>query len=98
MDRLEVMRLEVLGDLLAELGSLLVGGAEVDAGPHSGVDKLLDYIREPLKAPRSTRFVAERAEANLVSAEEVLERVHNVQMNMTLGLQPSTLKRCESCF
>jgi hypothetical protein len=33
--------LEVVGDLLAELGSLLIGGAEMDASPHSGFDDLL---------------------------------------------------------
>src|SRR5438128_6847571 len=76
MDRLEVMLLEVLSDLLAEHGSLRVGGAEVDARPHSGVDNFAEHIREPLEAPRRTGFVAERTEANLVGAEEVLERVH----------------------
>jgi hypothetical protein len=33
MDRLEVVLLEVVGDLLAEHRSLHVGGAEVDAAP-----------------------------------------------------------------
>src|SRR6478735_8389964 len=74
-DRVEIVLLEVLGDLLAELGSLLIGGAEMDAGPHSGVDDLLERIREPVEAPRGTGFVAESAEANLVGAEEVLQRV-----------------------
>jgi hypothetical protein len=41
-----------VGDLLAELGSLLVGGAEMDAGPHSGVDDLFERIREPIEAAR----------------------------------------------
>ena len=75
-DRLEVVLLEVVGDLLAEHGSLHVGGAEVDAGPHSSVDDLLGRVREPVEAPRRTGFVAERAEGNLVGAEEVLERLH----------------------
>ena len=75
-DRLEVVLLEVVGDLLAEHRSLHVGGAEVDAGPHSGVDDLLERVREPVEAPRGTGFVAEGAEGDLVGAEEVLERVH----------------------
>ena len=69
------MFLEVVGDLLAEFGSLLIGCAEMDAGPHSGVDDLLERIREPIVAPGGTGFVAESAEANPVGAEEVLERV-----------------------
>ena len=69
------MLLEILGNLLAELGSLLVGGAKMDAGPHSGVDDLFERVREPAEAPRGTGFVAESAEANLVGAEEVLQRV-----------------------
>ena len=75
-DRLEVVLLEVVGDLLAEHGSLHVGGAEVDAGPDAGVDDLLERIREPVEAPRGAGFVAEGAEGDLVGAEEVLERVH----------------------
>ena len=75
VDWLEVVRLEVVGDLLAELGSLLIGGAEMDAGPYSGVDDLLERIRESVEAPRGTGFVAESAEANPVGAEEVLKRV-----------------------
>src|SRR5882762_2865967 len=70
------MLLEVVGDLLAEPGSLLVGGAEMDASPHSGVDDLLERVREPVEAPRGTGFVAEGAEGDPVGAEEVLERVH----------------------
>ena len=69
------MPLEVVGDLLAEHGALHVGGAEVDAGPHSGVDDLLGRVREPIEAARGTGFVAEGAEGNLVGAEEILERV-----------------------
>src|SRR5207237_1344047 len=76
LDRLEVVLLQVVGDFIAERGSLRVGGAEVDAGPHSRVDDLLERVREPLEAARGTGFVAEGAEANLVGAEEVLERVH----------------------
>src|SRR5437588_6121634 len=74
-DPLEVMLVNVVGDLLAELGSLLVGSAEVDAGPHSSVDDLFERVREPVEAPRRTGFVAERAEGDPVGAEEVLERV-----------------------
>ena len=76
VDRLEVVFLEILGDLLAEHGSLRVGGAEVDAGPHSGVDNFAEHIREPLEAPRRAGFAAEDADGDLVGAEEVLERVH----------------------
>ena len=75
VDWLEVVLLEVVGDLLAELGSLLVGGAEMDAGPHSGVDDLFERVREPAEAPRGTGFVAEGAEGDFVGVEEVLERV-----------------------
>src|SRR5437016_6645073 len=76
VDRLEIMLLEVLGDLLTEHRSLNVGGAEVDAGPHSGVDNFAEHIREPLEAPRRTGFAAEDADGDLVGAEEVLERMH----------------------
>lgn len=69
------MLVKVAGDLLAEPGSLLVGGAEMDAGPHSGVDDLFERVREPVEAPRGTGFVAKGAEGDSVSAEEVLERV-----------------------
>jgi hypothetical protein len=58
--------LEVVGDLVAHHGSLHVGCAKVDAGPHSGVDDLLERVREPVEAPRGTGFVAEGAEADLV--------------------------------
>ena len=40
------MLLEVVGDLLAEPGSLLVGGAEVNACAFSGVDDLLEGASE----------------------------------------------------
>ena len=65
-----------MGDLIAERGSLRVGGAEVDAAPHSGVDDLLERVRKPVEAPRGTGFVAEGAEGDFVGAEEVLQRVH----------------------
>ena len=76
LGRLEVVLVEIVGDLFAEHGSLRVGGAEVDAGPHSGVDDLLVRVREPVEAPRGTGFVAEGAEGDLVGAEEALQRVH----------------------
>jgi len=72
----EVVLLEVVGDLIAEHGALHVGGAEVDPRPHPSVDDLLECVREPLKAPCGTRFVAERAESDLVGSEEVPERAH----------------------
>ena len=65
-----------MGDLLAKHRSLHVSGAEVDAGPHSSVDDLLERVREPVEAARGTGFVAEGAESDPVGAEEVLERVH----------------------
>ena len=71
------MLLKVVSDLLAEDGSLRVGGAEVDPAPYSGVDDLLECVRQALKAARGTGFVAERAEADLVGAEKVLERVND---------------------
>jgi hypothetical protein len=74
---LEVVLLEVVGDLVSECGSLPVGSAEVDPAPYSGVDDFVERIREPLKAPGGTGFVAECAEANLVGAEKVLERVND---------------------
>jgi hypothetical protein len=74
--RLEVVFLEVVGDLLTEHRSLRVGGAEVDASPDSGVDDLLERVREAVEAPRRTGFVAECTEAYPVGAEKVLERVH----------------------
>jgi hypothetical protein len=77
LDRLEVVLLEVMGDLLAEHRSLHVGGAKVDAAPYSGVDDLIQRVGEALEAPRGTGFVAEGAEGDLVGAEEVLERVND---------------------
>ena len=76
LDRLEVVLLQVVGDFVSERGSLRVGGAKVDAGPHSSVGDLFERVREPVEAPRGARFIAEGAEANLISAEEVLECVH----------------------
>jgi hypothetical protein len=73
---LEVVFLKVVGDLAAEHGSLGIGGAEVDAGPHSSVDNFVEDVREPLEVPCSAGFVAERADGDLVRAEKVLERVH----------------------
>ena len=40
-DRLEIVLLKVLGDFLAEHGSLHVRSAEMDAGPYSGIDYFL---------------------------------------------------------
>src|SRR5436190_23833537 len=76
LDRLEVVLLEVMGDLVAEHGSLSVGGAEVDAGPHSRVDNFTKDVREPLEASRSAGFVAEGGDSDFVCAEEVLERMY----------------------
>src|SRR5438876_12247670 len=76
VDRLEVVLLEVLSDLLAEHRSLRVGGAEVDARPHSSIDNFAEHIREALEDPSGKGFVDERADGDLVGAEEVLERVH----------------------
>jgi TolB-like protein len=56
--RLEVVLLEVVGDLLAEHRTLRIGSAEVDAGPHSGVDYFLQHVGEPVEAPRGARFTA----------------------------------------
>jgi len=75
-DRLEVVLLEVMNDSLAEHGALGIGLAEVNAGPHSGVDDLLERLRQPIKAARSTGFVAEGTEGNLVGAEEGLGRMN----------------------
>jgi hypothetical protein len=65
LDRLEVVLVEVVGNLIAEHGSLRVGGAEMDAGPYSGIDDLHVRVREPVEAARGTGFIAERAEADL---------------------------------
>src|SRR4029453_4464171 len=76
----EVVLAQVVGDLLAGDGSLNVGGSEVDSGPNTGVDDLLECRREALEAPRWTgcgrALVAGRGEGDLVGAEERLERVH----------------------
>jgi hypothetical protein len=42
--RLKVVPLEIVGDLPAEHGPLRVGSAKVDAGPHSSVDYLFEYV------------------------------------------------------
>src|SRR5512132_3448904 len=77
---LEVVLPQVLGDLLAQHGSLHVGGAEVDAAPHARADDLLEGLREAVEAPRragcGTALVADRGERDLVGAEEGLQRVH----------------------
>ena len=41
---LEVVLMEIVGDFIAEHGPLLVGGAEVDARPHTGVDYFLKDV------------------------------------------------------
>ena len=43
-DRLEVVLLEIMGDLLAQDGPLCVSGAEVNARPDSSVDYLLKHV------------------------------------------------------
>jgi len=43
-DRLEVVLLEIMGDLLAQHGSLCVIGAEMDASPYSRVDYFFEYV------------------------------------------------------
>src|SRR5512133_3094078 len=77
---LEVVLPHILGDLLAQHGSLHVGGAEVDAAPHARADDLLERLREAIEAPRragcGTALVADRGERDLVGAEEGLQRVH----------------------
>ena len=45
MNRLEVVLLKLVGDPLAEHGSLHVGGAEMDAGPDARIDDLSETIR-----------------------------------------------------
>ena len=44
LNRLEVVLLEVVGDLIAEHRSLRVGDAEMDACPHAGIDDLLERV------------------------------------------------------
>src|SRR4029453_19299163 len=76
LDWLEVVLLEVLGDLLAEHGALRVGGAEGDARPHSCVDGLVKHVGEPVEAPVGTGFGAVSiSNGDPVGTEEVLERV-----------------------
>src|SRR6266508_1107622 len=71
--RLEEVLFHVVGDLLAEHGSLHVRGAEVDAAPHTGVDDPLERVREAVEAPgrtgRGRAFVADRREGDSVRAE-----------------------------
>jgi len=50
-DRLKVVLAEPVRHLLADHGSLHVGGAEVDAGPDAGVDDLLQRVREVVEVP-----------------------------------------------
>jgi hypothetical protein len=64
-------------DLLAELRSLHVGGAEVDTAPDARVDDLLERVREAVERPSRAGAAADGAERDLVGAEEVLERVHD---------------------
>ena len=47
--RLEVVLLHVVEDLLAEDGSLNIGGAEVNPAPDAGVDDLLSASEKRLK-------------------------------------------------
>jgi hypothetical protein len=44
LDRLEVVLVEIVGDLIAEDRTLHVGSAEVDASPHSGVDNFAEDV------------------------------------------------------
>jgi len=76
LNRLEVVLPEVVSNLVAEHGTLHVGGAEVDASPHSGVDNFPLDIREAVEAPRGAGFVAEGGDGDLVCAEEVLESLY----------------------
>jgi hypothetical protein len=68
---------EVLGDLGAEEGALDVGGAEVDAGPHAGVDVLAERVGEAAPGPSRAGLVAVDAEPDPVGAEEVLQRAQD---------------------
>src|SRR5262245_547695 len=76
LNRLEVVLLEVVGDLVAEHRTLHIGGAEVDTSPHSRIDNFFQNIRETVEASRGAGFVTEDGDSDLVCAEEVLERVH----------------------
>ena len=54
------------GDLFADLGTLLVGQAEVDPGPNARVDDLLDRLREARVGPRArAAFVAPNATSSV---------------------------------
>jgi hypothetical protein len=43
-NRLEIVLVEIVSDLLAEHGALRVSGAKVDARPDSSVDYLPEYV------------------------------------------------------
>ena len=73
---LEVVLLKVLGDLLAEHGSLHVGGAKVDAGPHSRVDNFAQDIGQAVEAS----CLIERQLLGRASVKR--ERRTNVQRSM----------------
>ena len=75
-DRLEVVLLEVVGDLVAEHGSLHVGGAKVDAGPHSRVDNFAQDIGQAVEAS----CLIERQLLGRASVKR--ERRTNVQRSM----------------
>src|SRR4029453_17068447 len=68
------MLLEVVGDLVSEHGALRVGGTEVNAPQDSGVDDLLQHVREAFKTPCGPRFFANRGEIDFLRLAEVLQR------------------------
>src|SRR5262245_59481716 len=68
---LEVVRAKPAGDLLADRGPRLVCGAEVDSAPDTGIDDLVQGLRETGEVSRLAREAAGvNVEGNLVGLEE----------------------------
>jgi hypothetical protein len=67
---LELVLLEVAGDLVAEHGSLHVGSVKAQAHPNAGVDGLPESFREPIElAPRLTRGARQSARPRVGTPE-----------------------------
>src|SRR4051812_40255980 len=71
---LEPAPTQVPHDLRSQLGALLVGGAEVDAGPDPRVDDLLERVGQAPEAAHGRALVAVGREGDAVGAEEGLQR------------------------
>ncbi len=74
--RLEVVTAEPQRHIVADLGALYVGGAEVDAAPDASINDLLYGCGESLEVPWLAReATGVHVEGDLVRAEELLRRI-----------------------